>query len=234
VDKQTNMSNNLQTWCISDTHRQHSSLVVPKNIDCVIHAGDSTNYYDQINNQLEFDDFIKWYSELNIKYKVLIAGNHDSWATKKYNRDKVKDLGVIYLEHEYVEIENKLIFGSPYTPTFGNWHFMKDRSKLSKYWEALSENIHVLITHGPCKGILDLSHSRDHKLEYCGDAALTKAVFQYKPKFHVFGHIHDSNGCYNSGTRKLPNIDTVFINASVVEDGKINQGVSSHGQIIYF
>ena len=223
----------MKTWIISDTHAQHWSLSLPKEpIETVIHAGDSTNYRDLFNNQPEFEKFIEWFGGLSIKNKVLIAGNHDTWALKKYNIDKVKELGIHYLEHEYVELEGRLIFGSPYTPTFGQWHFMKDRSKLSQYWEALTDKIDVLVTHGAPKGILDLSHNREHNLEYCGDGALTKAVFKFQPKFHVFGHIHDSEGCFNSGITKLSERETTFINASCITDGKFNQGCSSHGQII--
>lgn len=221
----------LKTWFISDTHAQHKHLIIPKNVDTIIHAGDSTNYYDWLNNQPEFEDFISWFNNLPIKNKILIAGNHDAWAIKKYNIDRVKELGIHYLEHEYLELEGRLFFGSPYTPTFGNWHFMKDRSKLSRYWEALTTGIDVLITHGAPKGILDLSHNREHKLEYCGDSALTKAVFINQPKFHVFGHIHDNKGCFNSGVTKLSACSTTFINASVVTDGKFNQGCSSNGQV---
>ena len=36
----------MKTWAISDTHRQHRFLNIPDNIDLIIHAGDSTNYYD--------------------------------------------------------------------------------------------------------------------------------------------------------------------------------------------
>jgi hypothetical protein len=31
----------------------------------------------------------------------------------------------IILENTYIEIEGLKIFGSPYTPEFGNWSFMK-------------------------------------------------------------------------------------------------------------
>ena len=66
----------MKTWMISDTHAQHQSLIVPTNIECVIHAGDSTNYYDIYRNQPEFKDFLDWFAKLPIKHKVLIAGNH--------------------------------------------------------------------------------------------------------------------------------------------------------------
>lgn len=219
-------------WCISDTHAQHGTLKIPEGIDIIIYGGDSTNYRDLFYNQPEFEDFIQWFSNLPIKSKVLIAGNHDAWATKKYNIDRVKDLGIHYLEHEYTQIGDLLIFGSPYTPTFCDWHFMKGRDKLSRYWEALTESIDILVTHGPCKGILDLSHDKNNKLEYCGDNSLTKAVFKNQPKYHIFGHIHDSEGCFNSGVTKLSNINTTFMNVSCVMDGRFDKGCVSNGQII--
>jgi Icc-related predicted phosphoesterase len=221
--------NNMKTWVISDTHDLHQYLSIPKDVECVIHCGDSTNHGHLIPNNEEYLRFIEWVINLDIKHKILIAGNHDAWATKKYNRDYIKDKGIIYLEHEYYELEGRVLFGSPYTPTFGNWYFMKDRSKLNKYWEQLT-NIDILITHGPPKTILDLSHNKDHKLEYCGDSALLKHVLRIKPSFHCFGHIHNSEGCYNQGIRVFN--DITFINASVVEDGKFSKGTTSNGVII--
>jgi predicted phosphodiesterase len=215
---------------ISDTHQQHQGLLIEKDLDSIIHCGDSTNYYNLQYNQIEFDIFIKWYSELPIKNKILIAGNHDAWSIKRYNVDKVKDLGITYLEHEYYELNNLLIFGSPYTPTRGKWYHMKDRSKLDRVWQALEPDIDILITHGPPKTMLDLNHNRDGKLEYCGDGALLKHVLIKKPKYHCFGHTHNSEGCFNQGIRIFE--DTTFINASCVTNGKIGQGVSSQGIII--
>lgn len=221
----------MKIWHLSDTHGYHSLLKIPDGIDIVIHTGDSTNSYDIVNNQIEFNSFIEWFKSLPINHKILIAGNHDAWATKNYNKDYVKDSGIVYLEHEYYTIEGINIFGSPYTPTFGNWHFMKDRSKLGRYWENLETNIDILATHGPCKGILDLSFNALHELEYCGDSALLKAVERIKPKYHLFGHIHNSNRCHNSGVLKLSSIGTIFVNSSCVTDGKFNYGVTSNGQV---
>lgn len=222
------MKEKLKIWHISDTHAQHNLLEIPKNIDMVIHSGDSTNYHDIVRNQPEFDLFIEWFANLPIKHKILIAGNHDAWALKQYNKNKIKNLGIIYLEHEFEFIEGKLIFGSPYTPTFGNWHFMKDRSKLHQYWEELSTGIDILVTHGPPKFILDLSYNKNHQLEYCGDNSLFKKVMEIKPKYHLFGHIHNSEDCFNEGVRKFK--DITFINSSVVTDGKFGK-LSSNGNI---
>lgn len=221
----------MKTWVISDTHCNEDQLTIPKDIELVIHAGDSTNSKDWLYNEKEFNKFIDWYANLDAPNKILIAGNHDAWATKKWCKDKVKDLGIYYLEHDYLELNGKLFFGSPYTPTFSDWHFMVSRSKIYRYWEVLEENIDVLITHGPPKTILDLSFNKDGILEFCGDMPLFNKVKKVQPKYHVFGHIHNVDFVINSGIRTLPDLDTTFINASCVTDRKMDV-VSSHGFII--
>jgi Icc-related predicted phosphoesterase len=213
----------LKTTVISDTHGYHDKIIINPT-DVLIHAGDSTNYKDSYRNEQEFRPFVKWFATREAKYKVLIAGNHDSCLLTKYWKDAVKEAGIIYLEHEYYEIEGRKIFGSPYTPTYGNWNFMVSREKLSKYWEALEEGIDVLITHGPPKGILDIAEKFDRNIEFCGDGALMKAVNRVKPKFHLFGHIHDNHGIKNNGFRIIN--DTTFINASMVEDGKFGDKIN--------
>jgi Icc-related predicted phosphoesterase len=115
-----------------------------------------------------------------------------------------------------LKIENKLFFGSPYTPTFGNWYFMKSKEIIHKYWEQMEEGIDVLITHGPPYGILDLVDNFEFKQAGC--TSLLNHVYRIKPKFHIFGHIHDNNDCLNHGI--MIREDITFINASLVKDGK--------------
>lgn len=223
----------MKIWCISDTHMRHKDLIIPKEIDMVIHGGDSTNYHNHVMNNVEFNDFIDWFYTLPIKHKVLIAGNHDEWSMKSYNIHRIKELGIIYLEHEYCTIDGIRIFGSPYTPTFGNWYHMKDRSKIAKYWDVLDNDIDILVTHGPPKGILDLAY-RGKCLEHCGDGSLLKKVLKINPKYHVFGHIHDNDDNLNSGSTIIDDVKTIFMNVSCVTDGEITEGKLSYGQIIDF
>lgn len=153
----------------------------------------------------------------------------DAWATKKYNKERVLELGIHYLEHDYLHLDGKLFFGSPYTPTFNDWHFNVSRTKLGRYWEDIHDEIDVLITHGPPKTILDLAYDKYRCLEYCGDGALLKRVLQKKPKIHCFGHIHNNSDCLNQGERIYNDIK--FINASCVKDGEFLH-LSSNGIII--
>jgi len=221
----------MKLYCISDTHTFHRQLQLPNNIDVLIHAGDVSNVKDVYRNEAEVLDFIEWYGNLPISYKIMIAGNHDGSIERKLvTREFIESKGIIYLEHESVEIEGFKIFGSPYSPTFFDWYFMKARDKLSRYWDEIPEDTDILITHTPPKGILDLSYDRDGKLEYCGCSALMKKVMKVQPKFHIFGHIHDCEGVRNQGIRSFQGCQTIFINASCVTDGKFNKGLTSFGE----
>jgi Icc-related predicted phosphoesterase len=207
----------MKIWYISDTHNNHSELTIPI-CDMVIFGGDCTNHKNIDINKNEIIDFLTWFKSLNIKHKVMISGNHDRAISHDFDFE-----GIYYLEHESVTIEGIKIFGSPYTPKFGkDWMFNVDRDKIHTYWEQIPKDTDILITHGPPKGILDLTQfdSRPGSNErndffQCGCASLFNIVTKIQPKYHMFGHIHTEKNCINSGMLKLPNYKTTFINASV-------------------
>ena len=218
---------------ISDTHGFHNLLTIPKDIDMVIHSGDSTNYKDLYKNEVELQDFIYWYSRVKVKYKILIAGNHDITLEKNlFNiKQTLKDNNIIYLENESVTIESIKIWGSPYTPTFGNWSFMKARHKLGKIWNTIPDNTDIVIVHGPPKGIMDSSFDFNNYIERCGCNALKNKILQIQPKLFLSGHIHNNKDIINAGTLKLSAYKTIFSNGSVVTDGKFGT-LSSQGNIL--
>jgi Icc-related predicted phosphoesterase len=228
------MKKRLKLWHIGDTHGYHYLLTIPKDIDWVIHSGDFSNYRDVYKNEPEARDFIQWYGSLKIPIKILIAGNHDAYACNgvKEFRKLCDFFNIIYLENENIILDDIKIFGSPNTPNFGNWHFMKNRAKMDKHWSQVDEDVDLLVVHGPPKGILDITENYDRSLEFCGDNALRNHVInRIKPKLCLFGHIHNISDIINAGTRIIPNCDTVFSNGSVVTDRKFGT-LSSNGNIL--
>ena len=220
-------------WHISDTHSYHDLLEIPDNIDIVIHSGDCSNVRDPYNNEPEVRKFIDWYSKLPIPIKIYVAGNHDSSIEKKLvSIADFGEKGIIYLEDDFIHIDGLKIHGSPVSPNFGNWSFMKSRDKLDKHWErSIDDDVDILITHTPPKGILDISEDRDGNLEFCGCKALKRHVItRIKPKLMLFGHIHNSDDIINAGTMKLSICDTIFSNGSVVTDRKFGK-LSSNGNV---
>jgi len=214
------------------THGYHGLLDVPDSIDMVIHSGDATNYMDMYKNEVEMKDFIHWFYNLPIKYKIYVAGNHDSSIEKDVfnTKETMKDRGIIYLENDYVVIDGVKIWGSPFSPTFGNWSFMKARHNLDKVWRKIPSDADVVVTHTPPKRVLDLTYDRAHNLEYCGCNALSKQIIKLNPILHLFGHIHNNKDIINAGTMKLSIGDTLYSNGSVVTDGRFGK-LSSNGNI---
>lgn len=216
----------MRIWAISDTHGFHDQLIIPDNIDGVIHAGDFTNERNVKYNTEEYLKFKYWWDGLKAPFKVIIAGNHDTAIA-----DGKVELPEGYLCNSGIVKNGISIFGSPYTPSFGvGWAFNVARNKSAQVWELIPYDMDIVVTHGPPFGILDLTERYGGALEMCGDKSLLNRIKQVKPKYHIFGHIHDCGSCINHGM--LTRNGTTFINASVVTDRKFNQGPSSNGVII--
>ncbi len=203
----------MKIVCISDSHNQHENIILPEG-DMIIHSGDLTG----IGTTGEVMSFLEWFKNLDFKYKIFIAGNHD-WLFEHIANDdpknpqyttieKIVPEGVIYLNDSGIEIEGLKIWGSPIQPWFHSWAFNRRPGKeIQQHWDLIPEGLDILITHGPPLGILDKNRFN----EPCGCRDLRIAVVDKKPKVHVFGHIHESHGLLKQGS-------VTYINASVLND----------------
>lgn len=196
----------MKIVCIADTHNQHKKLQNIPDGDVILHAGDVSGrgYHHEVRN------FCDWYLKLPHKYKLLVAGNHDFFfQTNGHSEPLLRDVmpePIIYLKDSMIEIEGIKIWGSPISPTFYNWAFMADRGKeIAEYWKQIPSGMDIVITHGPPHGILDECQDG-----HVGCEELTKYIKKAKPKYHVFGHIHEGYGIVKKGK-------TTYINASVLD-----------------
>lgn len=222
---------------ISDTHGFHNSF--PKErfagIDIVLHSGDCSNSLDTRANEGEVRDFIGWYASIPVKHKIFVAGNHDtSIEKKKVTPGDFAKNGIVYLQNSASIIEGIKFWGSPITPTFGNWSFMKARDKTHEVWKLIPNNTDVLIIHGPPKGIRDLSFNRNGELQFCGCSSLFKRCkdLEGSLKAVLFGHIHNMDSVYNKGISRFSESGTIFSNGACVDDGRFERGLTSFGNII--
>lgn len=211
-------------WHISDTHCLHSLLQVP-DVDIIIHSGDCSNTRDPHINANEVLAFLEWYSRLTAPIKILVAGNHDTSIERRLiRRDQIADMGIIYLENQTATIpyqgKDMHIWGSPYTPTFGNnWAFNIKRSKINAVWDNMDEGVDIVVTHGPPKGILDRTLKSMGVLEMVGCENLRKRILQTRPMYHLFGHVHDSKAIHNNFGVYKDSHNITYSNASCVLDG---------------
>jgi Icc-related predicted phosphoesterase len=186
---------------ISDLHGYQPEL---KGGDLLIIAGDLTAR----DKKEEYEKFLFWLSNLPHRYKIVIAGNHDGLIEK--GKVTIGAENIYYLCDSGVELEGLKIWGSPYTPTFESWHFMRDRGQdIKKHWDRIPADIDILVTHGPPYGIFDDITEKLH----VGCEDLRAAVQErIKPRIHCFGHIHE---CGNN----IKKIDsTTYVNCSYVDE----------------
>lgn len=198
----------MKIICISDTHGHHDKIEDLPDGDGIINAGDISG----LGTFYQIKSFVRWYSSLPYRHKIFIAGNHDfglddvHLGHKEMLTNMFRDAGLTYLEDSGVTIEGVKIWGSPITPRFGDWAFMRDRGDdIKHHWDKIPIDTDILITHGPPQGILDLTSQNIHAgcadLLYCGAS----------PKYHIFGHIHEGYGIEEVN-------DTTYINASLLNE----------------
>lgn len=189
----------MRIVCLADTHSLHDNVSVPDG-DVLICAGDFSNSGDRAD-LLRFN---VWLGSLPHARKYICAGNHD-WNAFLERETAVSILtNGIYVQDEAVTIDGYKFYFSPFTQEFCGWAFMLPEDKLKEKWDQIPEDTDVLVTHGPPYGILD----RNREGGNCGCRHLLAAVKKLKPKYHLFGHIHEGYGMVKKAGTK-------FINASV-------------------
>lgn len=205
---------------ISDTHGDHRKMTLPPG-DMLIHCGDMSSN----GTHKELVDFAHWFEEQNYSHKILIAGNHDRGLEN--SPDEFEDLfrssSFEYLEDQAIEIAGIRFWGSPITPRFYDWSFMKESGPAMKqHWTKIPEDVDVLITHGPPFGIMDAvdgstqdgnsSTGKSEGTVNTGCPDLLERVKKITPSYHLFGHIHEG---YGQQTEHGIN----FVNASSMNSG---------------
>jgi Icc-related predicted phosphoesterase len=204
----------MRITAFSDTHMLHKQVAIP-DADLLIFAGDMS-VCRTLEDVAGFNSFLK---TLPHRYKVVIGGNHDHLLAESpdLGRKLLKD--AIYLQDESVCIEGIKIYGSPWQPIFNtnacSAFALPRGNAIQKKWDLIPEDTDILITHSPPGGIMDEDGGVSHG---CSD--LLKTVQRIKPKFHIFGHIHNHNGMQRAGC-------TTFINCNVKDkNGRVRPALT--------
>ncbi|KAL0268715.1 UNVERIFIED_CONTAM: hypothetical protein PYX00_010543 [Menopon gallinae] len=220
--------------CMSDTHSVTSQIKfdIPDG-DIFLHAGDFTSR-GLVEEVIKFSE---WIGNLPHKYKIVIAGNHElsfdpslthprspeaerpNIPALGFSRDSIsKAIGsvnskskltnCIYLEDSEVVLYGIKFYGTPWQPEFHKWAFNLPRGECClRKWNLIPSDTDVLITHTPPIGHGDLCCTGVR----AGCVELLSTVQKrVKPKYHVFGHIHEGHGITSDGK-------TIFVNASTCD-----------------
>ncbi len=128
---------------LSDTHSQHRKLKNLPEADMVIHAGDVSKNRKRLT---KWKIFMRWFSALDYKYKVFIAGITIFSLKNETTKSIARFLNgnTFYLFNSTIEIEGLKIWGSPFTPTFFNWAFNLDRGKdIQQVWNEIPNDTDI-------------------------------------------------------------------------------------------
>lgn len=190
--------------CVSDLHGYFPEL---EGGDLLIVAGDFT----ASDTRREHEMFCYWLSQLNYRKKIIVAGNHDNGWLGHPEHKGPDPINPNYEWYEYLcdsgtEFEGLKIWGSPWTTTFPKMNphckaFTVDHeSDLIPLWEKIPHDVDVLITHSPPHGIGDLVKDQpDDPGRNCGSPYLYNLLkYAIRPKLHVYGHIHEGYGQYDT------------------------------------
>lgn len=148
---------------------------------------------------------------------VMTPGNHDfgifytkypneeipftrSYGCKKYPLDYLKsELGIDCLIDQGIELDGLKIYGTPWTPKFLDWAFMRDdNGSIKEKFDLIPNGLDILLCHGPynnekdpidscCPGLY--SGQPDH----LGSVQLFKTILEKQPRFFFCGHIHSAS-----------------------------------------
>lgn len=233
-------NNKVRFVCMSDTHSLIKNIPydIPEG-DVLIHAGDFTKcgekeevlQFDKWlgdlphkykiviagNHELSFDKEFTERFRKNLSHNqeqnekdVLNYGSAEEDIVKAVNVQNIRQYltNCNYLEDSEINIYGIKIYGTPWQPEFGGWAFNLQRGiKCLNMWNKIPDNIDVLITHTPPLGHGDLACSGVR----AGCVELLNTVQQrVKPKYHIFGHIHEGYGVSSDGK-------IIFINASTCD-----------------
>ncbi|EGT35034.1 hypothetical protein CAEBREN_18595 [Caenorhabditis brenneri] len=214
--------------CIGCTHGEQMDLSKLPPGDVLLVAGDFTS----CGLPNEVHNFNKLLGKLKYAYKVVIGGNHECTFDDtflKLNKESepkemalkqallsaihsdskggisAKDLlsNAIYLEDSVIELFGITIYGTPWQPKVDNWAFNLSRGQsLLDKWNMIPTGVDVLLTHTPPLGHGDMMNNGQRM----GCVELLNTVFKrVRPKYHVFGHIHEGYGCTTDGYTKFIN-----------------------------
>lgn len=162
---------NLTIFAFSDTHGHHRALQVPEDADIIICAGDAVE--DDLKGS-EYDDFISWFGSLPAKWKLFVPGNHElSFIRSRYKTivQQFETAGIIVLQ-DAVEDCDGVVIGA-----------ISRDARIAD--EDIPDDIDILVTHWPPYGILDND---------LGSPDILNFVLKANPKWHLFGHVHETEG----------------------------------------
>lgn len=207
----------IKVVVMSDAHWNFPYIEVPE-CDIFMYCGD----WSGSGTMTEHLKFCAWLNKIEARYKLIVPGNHDMYCYhyQEMAESMLRGSNAILMVDKEVECYGIRIYGTPWSPRFGNWGYMRPDEDLYKYFKAIPKGIHFLLTHTPPNGILDLAGTT-----HIGSKSLVKALKLKPIPYHFFGHNHTpghlSKKRKNSFAREYYNVSVCDDEYQVVVSPKV-------------
>ncbi|ELP90404.1 hypothetical protein EIN_016230 [Entamoeba invadens IP1] len=193
------MPDSIRFVIISDTHRKHSFLSLPRG-DFLIHCGDFSN-----SKEYSIRKFAKWLHSQHFLHKLIVLGNNELKITKsteqisKWISEECSE--AVLLINQSVTIDDFVFYGA-------NWGFNGEES-----FQPDPTKTFVFLSHQPPYNILDMMavSSLSSPSFHGGSHPILDFISKNKPKLVCFGHSHNCFGVMKDET-------TTYVNATFVNN----------------
>jgi Icc-related predicted phosphoesterase len=169
--------------------------------DLLLIAGDLTSW----GTVKELKACNTWLGLLHYKYKVIVGGNHDMGLEDGIGKQIFTN--AIYLENELINIEGINIWGSPVNEMNEIPWFRAFSNNQQELCEMIPKGLDILLTHGGPYMVLDRVITGEH----VGSKPILEAIMKTKPRYHIFGHIHESYGRHEDK-------NTIYLNVAMTDE----------------
>jgi len=160
-------------------------------------------------------DFKSWLEHIPAKHICWIAGNHDFYFQGSKHVIHTMAPHIHYLQDQSIDIDGIKIFGTPWTPVFGGWAFMKHDIDLYSNFSKIPEGTDIILSHGPAYGYCD-TIMQWNDITPLGSRTLLTEIKRVNPKYVISGHIHSAD--HNWQIINNLNQNTKFICVSYVDE----------------
>jgi len=199
------LNNLFKTYAISDVHLQPMEKILKGcEGDLLVIAGDMT-FTGSLQEMTRFKkDLLKVRGQF--KHCSWITGNHERELDPargfsnglNYCRELAEDTNSDFLHNSGVTYTKNgrdiKVWGSPFTPTFFDWGFLKDRGEpIAQIWKQIPEGLDLLVTHGGPHKVLDYLPWSGENVG-CEELRARLDSMEAPAKIHCFGHIHIGHG----------------------------------------
>lgn len=170
--------------------------------------------------------WLSWRYQQPARHCIVTWGNHDYGG--ELLRNAVDGYGAegkqtIIACDNLVQIPGLSVYLTPWSNAFMRWAFMKEPTKLARYYENIPEGVDVLVSHQPPMGYGSQCRYCDPrdgqwKTEHVGSVELLAAIQRTKPRAVVCGHVHSGYGTYDCDGIPVYNVSVVDEGYSLVHE----------------